>query len=90
MLTQAILSPDSSLLMLNTNRIIHLHPLPEVLALGDEFQMNGVNLVSIVGSSVGENERQRKIVRMVNDGPARVGRNADVSRRKVINTPQGF
>ncbi len=62
----------------STNRIIDLYAFPQMGALGHELLMNGVNLVFVMCLLVGKYERQRKIVRMVDNGPTRFGRLTDV------------
>jgi len=72
------------------NSVVHLHPFPQMTAFGYELKVNRVNLVAVLSGFVGEDECKRKIVAVVNHGPARIGRNANVSRCDVVNTFEGF
>ena len=57
---------------------------------GHKFQVDRMNLIPIVGGSVGENECYREVIRVVDDRPACIGRFADVGRQDVIYAFERF
>jgi len=61
-----------------THRIINLHPLPEMLVRVHKFEVNRMNLISIVGVPVCEDKRQREVIAMVNNWSAGISGGADV------------
>ena len=66
--------------ILFTHCIINLHPIPEVATSVDELVVIGVILVNILRGFIREDERNGKIVAMVDDRATRAGGGTYVSR----------
>ena len=85
---------QSALLVANELRrgglgVIHDHALPQVLAIGDELLVNGMDLISVLSGDIVEEQEFRDAVAAIDDAALLgIGRHADVDASHGVDAGQ--